>query len=87
MKKDNIRKKWIGKKIRQHRLKIDITQKKLAEMLNVKAASICGWEKGKSYPTISNLVLISKILKIPVTIDQTELTQIEKEESDVASKI
>lgn len=87
MRKTDITRKWLGKKIRQYRLKVDLTQRKLAELLNIKAPAVCMWERGKSYPTISNLVLISKILKIPVTIDQTELTQIEKETSDATTKI
>lgn len=79
MKKNDIMKKWLGKKIRQHRLDLDITQLRLAELLNVRAPSICEWEKGRSYPTLPKLFLLSKILKMSIVIDQTELTKIEKE--------
>lgn len=79
MKKTDAKRKWIGQKIRQHRLKVDLTQKKLAEMLSIKAQSISDWEKGNAYPSLSKLFSISRILNLPISIDKIELTQIEKE--------
>ena len=81
------KKKWLGEKIRRRRLQLDISQKKLAKLLKINPPSICAWEKGISFPSLDKLFLLAKVLEIVISIDNTDITQIDKEPNDVASKI
>ncbi len=58
----------IGKQIRTHRLRCNMTQEKLAETLNVTAQAVSKWENGVSYPDISLLPELSATLG--VTMDE-----------------
>lgn len=43
-----------------------LTQKNLAEKLNVSRAAVAKWEAGQSYPDVSNLIKISDIMNVTV---------------------
>ncbi len=56
----------IGKQIRTHRLRCNMTQERLAETLNVTAQAVSKWENGASYPDIMLLPELSAVLGITV---------------------
>lgn len=56
----------IGKKIKQRRLELDMTQEQLGEMLGVTKVSICNWEKGIKFPSTENLIELSKIFNVSI---------------------
>lgn len=51
-------------KFKQYREARGFSQKFVALSLGVKAPSISDWEKGKTNPTIENLIALSKILGV-----------------------
>ena len=63
----------IGKKIKELRIKNNITQERLAEEMNVSPQAVCKWESGKTMPDI--LLLPELSVFFGVTIDELfELT-------------
>ena len=56
----------IGKKIKQRRLELDMTQEQLGEMLGVTKVSICNWEKEIKFPSTENLIELSKIFNVSI---------------------
>lgn len=58
----------LGKHIRENRLRINLTQEKLAEKLNVTAQAVSKWESGTGMPDIALLPEFSAIFG--VTIDE-----------------
>ncbi len=52
-----------GKKIRKLRLESNLTQRQLAEKLNVSFQTISKWEKDINEPDIANIVKLVHILK------------------------
>ncbi|WP_373193616.1 helix-turn-helix domain-containing protein [Enterococcus sp. RIT-PI-f] len=58
----------ISEKIKVLRIEKGWSQKKLAEMLNVSSQAISNWERGQSYPDISNIIQLSDLFD--VTLDE-----------------
>ncbi len=56
----------IAKQIKENRLRINMTQEKLAEALNVSAQAVSKWENGQSCPDISLLPELSAIFGITI---------------------
>ena len=56
----------IGRRIRQNRVRLNITQEQLAEMVNVSVPHISRIENGSSQPSLQVLVDICNILKITI---------------------
>lgn len=56
---------WIMKKIKEYRLRANLSQGQLAEKLNVKQPSVSQWERGAAYPEIDTARRISDILNMP----------------------
>jgi transcriptional regulator with XRE-family HTH domain len=54
----------IGKRIRQRRSELNLTQQELADQLQVTNKAISKWETGEGYPDISILNELSSVLKI-----------------------
>ena len=54
------------KKIREYRMKANLSQGMLAEKLNVKQPSVSQWERGTSYPSAETAKKLSKILDMPL---------------------
>ena len=54
----------LGKNIQKYRKLNNITQEKLAELIDVEINSISSFERGKYFPSPDNLVKISEALKI-----------------------
>lgn len=73
----------IGKQIRSHRLRANMTQEKLAEVLSVTPQAVSKWENGASYPDITLLPELSAVLGITVDAlfesgTETHLQRIER---------
>lgn len=58
--------KSIGEKIREYRLKKNMTQDALAAELHVTSQAVSKWEKGQTMPDISLLLPLSRVLEIGV---------------------
>jgi len=56
--------KKTGKYISDNRKKQGLSQKELAEKLNITDKAISKWERGLSFPDISMLIPLSEILEI-----------------------
>lgn len=57
----------IGNKIKDYRLKANISGKELAQKLNVTQPTLSNWERGLHYPDIPTLYNIAKIFNIKIT--------------------
>ena len=60
--KENI----FGKKLKELRLELGISQRKLGEMLSVCNQTISFWENGSREPDLDMLVLIAKFFDVTV---------------------
>lgn len=54
----------IGKRIKEARIKKNLSQEQLGNMLGVSKVSICGYEKGTRTPTMENFLDLIKILEL-----------------------
>ncbi len=59
--------KELGENLRLERVKYNISQKKLGEMMDLTQQAIAKWEKGLAEPDSKNLILLSNLYN--VTID------------------
>jgi len=57
----------LGKRIREERLKLNLTQEKLAEDVHLSATYIGQIERGERHVTLENLVLI--VNRLDITVD------------------
>jgi len=56
----------LGMRIRQLRLKNNLTQKQLGELVNVTKVSICCYEKGTRIPSVETLIDLSRVFKVQI---------------------
>jgi transcriptional regulator with XRE-family HTH domain len=54
----------IGKKLKETRLKCNLTQEQVSEMLYVSRQTISNWENEKSYPDIISIIKLSDLYSI-----------------------
>lgn len=54
----------IGEKIKEARMKKEITQQELSQQLNISRSAISNWESGRNYPDLETIVCLSDILGI-----------------------
>ncbi|ALS36314.1 transcriptional regulator with XRE-family HTH domain [Enterococcus rotai] len=54
----------IGDKIKEQRLKKELTQEQLSELLNVSRSTVSSWEVGRNYPDLETIVAISDLFGI-----------------------
>ena len=54
----------IGKFIRGRRLSLGLTQKQLADLINVGAGTISKWECGRGLPELVNILPLCEVLEI-----------------------
>lgn len=71
----------IGQFIRSKRLKHNLTQRELAEIINVGAGTISKWECGRGLPELVNILPLCETLDISFE----ELIRGETDESDTIS--
>ena len=77
-----------GNLIKELRTEKCLTQKELAEKLNVSTAAVSKWENGKGFPDISILEKLSSELGISITeLVKGERTEETKESDSVAKEI
>lgn len=57
-------KKLLGKKIKQLRKDKDLTQEKLAELINIEIPSLSNIETGKYSPSVETLQKLSEVLNV-----------------------
>ena len=69
----------IGEKIKIIRENKKISQENMAKSLHVSYQAISNWERGKSYPDISNIIMISDLYNISLD----ELIREEKNYKDI----
>lgn len=68
----------IGSKIRNARMKADLTQEQVAEALGVSRQTVSNWENGKTYPDIISVVKMSDLYHI-------SLDHLLKEDKDMST--
>ena len=56
----------IARNIHQLRLKANLTQKELAQIINVSISSIKAWEKEKTYPSLINVLFLCNYFNVKV---------------------
>ena len=58
----------LGKKIKEKRVALNMTQDALAQKMNVSRATISSWEVGRTYPDLEAVVCLSEVLEIPLDV-------------------
>ncbi|TLG74312.1 helix-turn-helix domain-containing protein [Culicoidibacter larvae] len=78
----------IGKKIKQERVRLQLTQKQLASQLNVSDKTISRWERSDGYPDITLLPLIASSLnmRLEELFNEADTISIIQEEPVVKSE-
>lgn len=51
-----------GKRLKELRTRMGLTQKQLGDLANVTKVSVCGYEKGNRTPNLETLIIISNVL-------------------------
>ena len=77
----------IGEEIRKARITVDLTQEKLAEMLNISAVHLSNIEHGKTHMSFEVAVNISKILQLPLDVMLSAETGLPNQKLVMNSKI
>lgn len=85
----------LGKQIKKYRNDFGLSQDALAEKIFVSRQTISNWENDKSYPDVSNLLLLSEVFQVSLDIlikgdieDMKEQIQtVDMEQFDKLSKI
>lgn len=68
----------IGDKIKEQRLRKELTQEQLSELLNVSRSTVSSWEVGRNYPDLETIVAISDLFGISLDNllrEDTEMTK------------
>ena len=88
---DNVK---TGKYIREQRIKNSLTQKELAERLDVEPQTVSKWERGMGVPDTSLLVPLAKIFNVtvedilePREVPEADLPAAPQDEPDVISEL
>ena len=68
----------ISEQIRNYRKSVGLTQEQVANALGVSASAVNKWEKGNSYPDISTLPALARLLQM----DMNELFSFREELTD-----
>ena len=84
----------ISEVIRNYRKKENLTQEQVANYLNISTPAVNKWEKGISYPDITLLAPLARVLKIDVNtllafneeLTDVEVKKLTKEVGEMASK-
>ncbi|OFI47202.1 hypothetical protein BG262_00845 [Floricoccus penangensis] len=69
----------IGNKIKEERLKSNLTQEELSKILNVSRTAVSNWEVGRNYPDLDTLVEISNYFDISLDKLIKEDTEVVKD--------
>ena len=53
--------------LKQLRTEKHLSQKQVAAYLNLQSENrVCRWERGQSYPSLNNLIKLSKLYAVPI---------------------
>ena len=67
-KKENIESiQSLGQRIKEYRIKNNMTQEFVAQSLHVSRQAVSKWETGQSVPSTSNIISLSKLFQIPAS--------------------
>jgi len=58
--------KLLGRRIREERIRIGLTQEQIAEKINVSTTYIGFIERGERYVTLEKLILLSECFQLPI---------------------
>ncbi len=53
-------------KIKEYRIKNDITQRYIAYKLGVSQQAVCKWETGENTPNLKHLIILSALIGCPI---------------------
>lgn len=56
----------LGKRIREKRIEMNMSQEDLGHLLNVSKVSVSHWERNAKKPSSKNLIQLSKVLNTPL---------------------
>ena len=71
----------LNEQIREHRKKVGLTQEQVAYYLGVSTPAVNKWESGSTYPAITLLAPLARLLKIVMNTLFTFHENLSKEES------
>ena len=67
-KKENIESiQSLGQRIKEYRIKNNMTQEFVAQSLHASRQAVSKWETGQSVPSTSNIISLSKLFQIPAS--------------------
>ena len=58
----------LNEQIREHRKKVGLTQEQVANYLGVSTPAVNKWESGSTYPDITLLAALARLLKIDLNV-------------------
>lgn len=67
-----------GDKLKQYRLKEELSQEQLAEKIGVSRQAITKWETKRGLPDVENMIILAEIFKL--TLDELVLDEVKKQE-------
>ena len=73
--------KELGENLRLERVKYNISQKKLGEMMDLTQQAIAKWEKGLAEPDSKNLILLSNLYNVSIDYLMGKTQEIIQKES------
>jgi transcriptional regulator with XRE-family HTH domain len=83
--------KLIGSRIRSSRKAKNLTQKRLAELMELTESAVCDWEKGRSTPTGTRLPRLAQVLGVSTGfLSPSKLPErdgIEQRAAELATKV
>ena len=82
-------KKLLGKRIKELRKKIGLTQEKLAEMIDIETTSLSGIESGRHFPSLPTIEKIANNLNVEIKslFDFKHLLPIETMKANIINNI
>jgi len=63
----NLSYKRVPNRLREHRKKLGLTQKEVAYKLGLRSITLISrWESGDTFPSLPNIILLSKLYQVPI---------------------
>ena len=82
-------KKLLGKRIKEIRKTRELTQEKLAELVDLETSSLSAIESGRAFPSMVTLEKLSHVLQVPLKVffDFSEEKTIDDMKSSIAQNV
>lgn len=58
----------VGDRLKEYRLKKNLTQTEVADKLNISRQSVSKWENNHSYPEIDNLIMLGNLYDVSIDV-------------------